>query len=127
MDQDLRDNKLKLVRRKVLFIKRGCEVAFAEGEELVADDMDPAAYTAWKLAEFLQDLAKGLTDVPRHWQARGYPPDDYVENGKLIGLPDEDKKYLRLYFEVLERYPRETLEHEKDQARILRETKDRMQ
>src|SRR5688572_26987 len=40
MDKDLRDDTLKLVRYKILFVKRDYEHAFAEQEALVSDNLD---------------------------------------------------------------------------------------
>jgi hypothetical protein len=44
-----------------------------------------------------------------------------VPANRLKGLPEEDKKYLRVYFEVLERYPREKFKYEEQQIEILRD------
>jgi len=144
MDKDLHDDMLKLVRYKVLFVRREYEVAFAEKEDLVSDNMDGTAFTAWKTAEFIQELAKEATRVPTKWQSKGYPsaekePRDgedkkvvnrYIvdRNGEkyLKGLPDEDKKYLRVYYEVLERYPREKFKYEEQQIRVLEQIRDKM-
>src|ERR1044071_517786 len=131
-DRDLSDDKkLKLVRYKILFIKRDYEVAFPEIEELVSDSMDDTAYTAWKVAEFIQRL--GDTPVPSKWGAKehwkhgtnekakpkypqpGYPyfkeykedngdNEDYEDKDGKKGRwgirrwPEDDKKYLRVYF-----------------------------
>ena len=54
---------LKLVRYKILFVKRGYEHAFEEQEELVSDNMDASAYTAWKVAEFIQKMRRGEVDA----------------------------------------------------------------
>jgi hypothetical protein len=126
VDKDLRDDMLKLVRYKVLFVRREYEVAFPEKEDIVSDNMDGAAFTAWKVAEFIQDLAKKETRVPKKWQDKNYPPAEYSDDGKLLGLEEEDKKYLRVYFEVLERYPREKFKYEEQQIRVLEEIRDRI-
>ena len=134
MDKDLNDDMLKLVRYKILFVKREFEHAFQEHEELVSDNMESSAYAAWKVAEFIQSLAKKETVIPGKW---GTYPDQksdgrhkYREeiNGKwiLTGLPEDDKKYLRVFYEVLERYPREKLKYEEDQLKVLREIRDKM-
>src|SRR5215813_11452184 len=81
-DKDLNDDMLKLVRYKILFVKRDYEHAFPEVEELVSDNLTATAYTAWKIAEFVQNLAKGRTDIPSKW-TDGYPNDK-----------DADKKFL---------------------------------
>jgi len=121
---------LKLVRYKILFIKRDYETAFPEREELVADSMDATGYTAWKIAEFIQTLGRKKTEVPSKWKSYPVnldPPEPpYRENGILLGLPEEDKKYLRVYFEVLDRYDREEAKYEQQQINVLKEIRDRI-
>lgn len=126
-DRDLQDDMLKLVRYKILFVRRDFEHAFPEREDLVYDSMDGSAFAAWKVAEFIQELQKGETSVPAKWVARNYPDGRYVRNGQLIGLDDEDKKYLRVYYEVLERYVREKFYYEEQQIEILRKIAENMQ
>jgi hypothetical protein len=141
-DRDLsNDKKLKLVRYKILFIKRDYEVAFPEIEELVSDSMDDTAYTAWKVAEFIQRL--GDTPVPSKWGAAKdwhnghneaakpkYPPsnDPEFKDGRWVirRLPENDKKYLRVYFEVLDRYDREEFKYHERQIEVLEEIRDRL-
>jgi len=88
-DTNLSDDTLKLVRSKVLFVKRGREEAFQEQEDLVYDNMTGAGFSAWKVAEFIQAHPNRIDHA--------------------------DKKYLRVYYEVLERYPREKLYFEDEQ------------
>jgi len=100
MDKNLRDDTLKLVRYKLLFVKREHEKAFPEQEDLVYDNLDEAAFTAWKVAEFIQN------------------------HPNLVA--EEDKKYLRVYYEVLQRFPREKFKYEEDQIRVLRQISDKL-
>jgi len=129
LDKDLRDDMLKLVRYKILFVKREYEYAFPEREDLVSDNMDGAAFTAWKVAEFIQSL-QGFGGeqirVPAKWADKGYPEAPYAKDGYLTGLPDWDKKYLRVYYEVLERYPREKFKYEEQQIRVLEQIRDKL-
>jgi hypothetical protein len=118
-------NTLKLVRYKILFIKRDYETAFPEVEELVADSMDDNAYTAWKVAEFIQRLGKHKTLVPTKWGQK-YPPKEYRNGDILLGFPEEDKKYLRVYFEVLARYDREEFKYHERQIEVLEEIRDKL-
>ena len=85
-DKDLRDDMLKLVRYKILFVKRDYEHAFPEKEELVSENTDSAGYTAWKIAEFIQKTRRN-TEIPGKWriksirvmskkQAHPKPPED---------------------------------------------------
>lgn len=129
-DTNLSDDMLKLVRYKVLFVKRDYEHAFPEVEELVHDNLDSTSYTAWKIAEFIQRLAAGETKIPGKWD-NGYPSDTdghgnylYKKNGKLTGFPEDDKKYLRVYYEVLDRYVRESFKYEEDQIDVLKEIRE---
>lgn len=133
-DTDLSDHKmLKLVRYKILFVKRKYEVAFREQEELVSDDTTDTGYTTWKIAQFIQDLAKRKTEIPDQWGDK-YPPDTKDEKGKhryrdgniLLGFPEDDKKFLRVYFEVLDRYQREKLHKEERQIEVLEQIRDRI-
>jgi hypothetical protein len=126
MDKDMHDDMLKLVRYKVLFVRREYELAFREKEDLVSDNMDGSAFTAWKTAEFIQELGREELPVPPKWRVKNYPPAEFVKDGKLIGLPDEDKKYLRVYYEVLERYPREEFKYEEQQIRVLEQIRDKI-
>jgi hypothetical protein len=120
MDKDLNDDTLKLVRYKILFVKRDYEHAFPEQEELISDNMDGSAFTAWKVAQFIQSLHPDGIKIPDKWKS--YPKDaKYRKNGHFTGLPEEDKKYLRVFYEVMERYPREKLKYEEDQLTVLRE------
>jgi hypothetical protein len=137
-DTNLNDDMLKLVRYKILFVKREYETAFDEREDLVSDNMSSSAFTAWKIAEFVQNIHDYR--LPAKWENRSYPESwgkaeryfltdkdradarySNVPQNRLKALPEEDKKYLRVYFEVLERYPREKFKYEEQQIEILRD------
>src|SRR6266403_577604 len=128
-DKDLHDDMLKLVRYKILFVRREYEHAFPEQEDLVSDNMDGSAFTAWKIAEFIQDLHREMTRVPLKWVDKKYATEywsDPKNGGHLTGLPHEDKKYLRVYYEVLERYPREKFKYEEQQIKVLEDIRDKV-
>ncbi|MCA1593784.1 MAG: hypothetical protein LC754_14270 [Acidobacteria bacterium] len=119
-DKNLSDDMLKLVRYKILFVKRDYEVAFPEREELVPDNITGEAFTAWKIAEFIQRLDR--EDVPHNWAENNYPKGS--ADGKIHRLDEDDKKYLRVYFEVLDRYVREDANYDRDEVTVLREIRD---
>lgn len=138
MDKDLRDDMLKLVKYRVLFVKREYEVAFYEHEDVIEDNLDGSALTAWKTAEFMQHLEKHGERIPAKWgdtyppkKFRGHPDSGSFtrdDDGRSFnGFPEEDKKYLRLSFEVLERYPRERFKYEEQQIKILEQMRDHME
>jgi hypothetical protein len=133
-DWDERDrhgeNVLKLVRYKILFVKRDLEYAFPEKEELVTENnIDETGYIAWKIAEFIQDLRN--VEIPRKWRDKRYPrnveltspPED---SPKINDLPEDDKKYLRVYYEVLQRYRRERFKYQERQIEVLEQIRDRL-
>jgi hypothetical protein len=127
-DKDLSDDQLKLVRYKILFVKRDYEIAFPEREELVHDNITGEAFTAWKIAEFIQRLSK--EPIPDKWRKKKYPKrhdDESVPDDRFIHrLDEDDKKYLRVYYEVLERYVREEDDTEVDVLKDIRKAIERL-
>jgi len=137
---------LILWRYKVLFIKRDLEHAFPEVEDLVPDDVPDI--TAWKIAEFIQQLGGRQVAVPKSWinkrkgplkywriERSDKPPKSYeeaydaAERGEkvwLIGLDEDDKRYLRLYSQELARYTREKPRYEEDQIKVLEQIRDNL-
>jgi hypothetical protein len=138
MDKDLRDDMLKLVKYRVLFVKREYETAFYEHEDVIEDNLDGSALTAWKVADFIQHLKKHGEKIPPKW-GDTYPPvtfrgeysgGQWVQDDRGLyfnGFREEDRKYLRVSFEVLERYPRERFKYEEQQIKILEEMRDTFQ
>ena len=132
MDKDLSGDTLKLVRYKILFVKRDYEHAFPEQEALVSDNLDGASFATCKVAEFIQSLRTKEISVPDHWI--DYPPRDrdksgnplYRDDKTLYGFPEEDKQYLRVYYEVLGRYPREKLKYEEEQMEVLKKIRNKI-
>jgi DNA-binding MarR family transcriptional regulator len=127
-DKNLRDDMLKLVQYKILFLKRDYEHAFPEQEELITDNIDEAGYTAWKIAAFIQQLREQRhTPVPENWKQ--YPPHDprCREGNTLVGFPEDDKKYLRVYYTVLKRWPREAFNFEEKQIEVLKQIRYKLQ
>jgi len=126
-NMDLRGDMLKLVQYRVLFVKRDYEVAFPEKEELIADSIDETTFTSWKIAEFIQSLGQGEMETPGRWRRRNCPSGWTIKEGKLVGLRDEDKKYLRVHYEVLDRFQRKRFGFEGKQIRRLEEIRDALQ
>lgn len=121
-DKDLSGDDLKLVRYKILFIKRDHEYAFPEQEDLVSADIDEAGFTAWKIAEFIQRLDK--IEIPEKWSKKKYP---LGHTGKYIHkLNEDDKQYLRVFYQVLDRFPRESADYEAEQIRVLEQIRDEL-
>lgn len=115
-DQDLSGDDLKLVRYTILFVKRDFEAFLYKGEELVAGDMDGGTFAALKVKDYLVRAGEGQAKFPPEWD-KDYPE----KTAKGFTIPDRDQKYIRVYFEVLERYARQEREYEKQQVQVLRE------
>jgi hypothetical protein len=127
-DKNLSGEDLKLVRYKILFVKRDYEHAFEEQEELVHDNTTEAAFNAWKVGQFIQDLSpsKNKYRFPDKWNQNKDLQKHKSSQNYLTGFPfeEDDKKYLRVYFEVLERYPREPFRYQEEQISILRDIRN---
>lgn len=146
---DQKDGKcLVLWRYKVLFIKRDFEHAFPEQEDLIPDDVTDI--TAWKIAEFVQQMGRCEVPVPKKWIDKRYPDparywkintcsstvdptkeavDEALKKGEkiwLIGLPEDDKKFLRLYAQQLASYTRQDPKYAERQIEVLEQIRDRI-
>lgn len=86
METSLSDNMVKLVRYSVVSIKRDEEKPLVVGKEKLFDDnLDGEAFTTWVTSEV----------------------------AGAHGVPDEDRKYLRVSYEVLGRWPKQDRKYEK--------------
>jgi hypothetical protein len=122
-DRDFREDELKLVRYKILFVKRNYEHVFYEKEELVHDNITETDYAGWKIADFIQKLNE--QPIPGPWLQKNYPRP--AKKGDMINsLAEEDKKYVRVYYEILDRYPRERFKYEEEQIKILEDIADKL-
>jgi hypothetical protein len=130
-------DQLRLVRYKILFLKRDLEVAFPEEEELVAEEMNESGFIAWKTAEFIQKMSRQEVRQPPKWAEKKYPTAvgggmviEVTEGGKKVNyvtaLPDQDKRHLRVFVQVLATYDRERTYYERDQVQVLKEIRDRL-
>lgn len=123
MEKNLSGDELKLVRYKILFVKRDHEVVLEERDELLSDDMSDSDFVGWKIADFMGRLAE--TPVPQKWIDKKYPREFANKLNPMIGsLESADKKYLRVYFEILDRYPREEFHYQERQVEVLEEIRE---
>lgn len=102
-DTHLGDDTVKLVEYSIITVKRsrGGDGEGVTGERelhsdrrVVTENLTEDAFVTWVVAEFLQNGGKSLSD--------------------------EDRRHLRVYFNVLKRWPREDLRYEEDQLAELR-------
>ncbi len=91
-DTNLSDDMVKLVRYSVVSIKRDEEKSLLVGKEKVFDDnLDGEAFTTWVTSEV----------------------------ASAHGLSAEDRKYLRVSYEVLGRWPKQDRKYERSQLQKL--------
>lgn len=114
---DLQDDSVKLVAYTIVSLKRGRERIMdgGEGSVIVTDNMTGKAFVSWILAKYMQQKV----DDP-------VQPGRKVRRGDPRLLPRDELKYLRVYYVVSTRWPREPLEFEQKQVKVLHEIRDEM-
>lgn len=92
-DKNLSDDMVKLVEYTIVTIKRSDEDIIHSGKKLVTDNMTGEAFASWMVSE----------------------------NGPDSNPNDEDgeDQYLRVYYNVLDRWPKQDLKYEEKQLEIL--------
>jgi hypothetical protein len=107
------DDTVTLIAYSIVSIQRGRERIMdgGEGSVIVTEKMSSEAFTSWILAKYLQQEV----DVPCH-------PVRRQKRAKLIQR--EELQYLRVYYVVSNRWPREPLEFEQKQVATLRDISD---
>src|SRR5689334_8504251 len=97
-NQDLNDNNIKLVKYTIVCIDRKHERVLHTDERIVIDPMSHAAFASWMIAEYLQSEP----------------------------ISDEEKKYLRVSFDVLDSWPREAFTYKERQIEVLEQIRDKL-
>lgn len=97
-DINLSDDMVKLVRYSIVSIKRDEEQILHRDEEIFDDNMSDDAFATWVISKY----------------------------GDSQGLGSEDRKFLRVSYEVLGRWPKQDREFEKRQIKVLEEIRDRL-
>ena len=101
-DRSLSDDMVKLVRYSIVSIKRDAEKKIVSGEErLVTENLTDDAFASWMISEQL----------------------DAIRNAGLTG---DDRQYLRVSYEVRDRWSKQDREYEKRQLKILEEIRDKI-
>lgn len=96
-DTNLNDDMAKLVEYSIVSIDRDLDderKLLLSTEIVISENMTGDAFATWMIARFVQD--EGLN------------------------FPHEKKKYLRVYYNVLQRWPQPDLEYEESQLHALR-------
>lgn len=111
----LKDDTVKLVAYTIVSLQRGQERIMdgGEGSVIVTDSLTGDAFTQWIIGKYMQEEVV----VPCH-------PKGKQRRAELIKR--EELQYLRVYYVVSTRWPREPLEFEQKQVRVLREIGDKI-
>jgi hypothetical protein len=118
------EDRLKLVRFKIVFLKRDLETAFPEREELVTYDTSAGDWAGIKVAHFMSELQE-WSDADRdrlapRWKKKNYPP---KERNRFC-IPGDDERYIKVYFEVLQRWDRMEADYEKRRTEAIEHIRD---
>jgi len=111
----LEDDTVKLVAYTIVSLQRGQERIMdgGQGSVIVTDSMTGNAFIQWIIGKYMQEEV----DVPCH-------PKPKQRRAELIKR--EELQYLRVYYVVSNRWPREPLKFEQNQVKVLREIRDEM-
>jgi len=108
-DKDLSNDKVKLVQYSIVSIQRGLERTLWEAEKIVSDNMTGEAFATWMIAEYIQ--------AEEEWEK--YPERYPHRHPGWKRVEHESKKYLRVYYSVLDQWEREDLHYEEKQLVVL--------
>jgi hypothetical protein len=110
----LDDEMVKLVAYTIVSLLRDKEIIMPEGKDqiLVIDSMTEEQFVAQIIAHYTESKAY----LPDPVTGIGLSEEEFLEN----------RRYLRVYYVVSQRWPREPMKFEERQIRTLEEIKDRM-
>lgn len=111
----LDDDTVKLIAYSIISLRRGHERILdgGEGSVIVTDRMTGKAFISWILAKYMQKEV----DIPGQ-------PGKKLRRGDPSLIPPEELRYLRVYYVVSNRWPREPLKFEEKQVTVLKEIRD---
>jgi hypothetical protein len=113
MDTNMSDDMVKLVRFTIVTIKRDDEHVLGEGKG--PDDEDSPAPPRYRIARGEKIVTENMTDDSfSAWVISEYFQKDHHEP-----VDADDKKYLRVYHEVLKRWAKQDRKFEKNQLESL--------
>jgi hypothetical protein len=107
-DQDLSGDDLKIVRYKIIYTKRGYERFLHAGDGLVNYNTTAADWGGLKVSEWMENPAN---------QA-------FIQEHHLLDW--DNKIYITTFVEVLQRFPKQEKEYDRQQVRVLEEIRDRI-
>jgi hypothetical protein len=103
-DQDLGGDDLKVIRYRIIYTKRDHEAFLEDGDTLIDYRTTAADYGGLLICSFMEKVAKGEIKLP-------------AKVGKTIS--QEDRRYVRITLEVVDRFPRESGEYDRRKVQEL--------
>jgi hypothetical protein len=120
MDTNLSDDMVKLVRFTIVSIKRDDEHVLGEGKG--PDDEDYPSPPRYRIARGEKIVTESMTDD----SFSAWVISEYFEKDHCEPVDAEDKKYLRVYHEVLKRWVKQDRKFEKNQLGYLAGIEDQL-
>jgi hypothetical protein len=119
----------KLVRYSIVCVDRENETVL-QGlqEEVVNERMDEGGFTAWKILEFVQSMDRKEVRVPAAWRERRPEGIRVHEDAPhyLKSIGRDTRMFLRVPFNVVERWPRERFKYEEKQIEVLEQIRHKI-
>ena len=104
-DTNLSDDMVKLVEYSIVSIQREKERRLYSGEQIVTENLTGEAFASWMITQYLQ--------------SEGYA--SQVAEDASNTIRERDRKYLRVFYNVLDRWPEQSLDYEEKQLDILKD------
>ena|SRR5687768_4260188 len=113
MSDNLADDQIKLVSYAIVFTKPGreCVMPGGEGSLVVTESLTEDQFVAMVIASYMQKAGDAKGDPPKHTE---------------MIRSKADLKYLKVYYGVPKRWPREPLHLDRRQAEALEELGERL-
>ncbi len=98
----------------------------ASGDWTEIEELENEAKRTKKAADETVDATKVKAAKEAAWEAEKKYEKKKADTPPyyLVGVPEEDKKFLRLFYQVLERYSREKFKHDERQIEVLEQIRN---
>ena len=114
---------LKYVSYSIFFTRRDFETTLRQEQEEVVDyPTSAAAFAGLKIAEFFELIVTKGIPTPPIW-GDSLPDSDYkplIKNGKLTGIPPDDRKYVDIQLKVTRHQAKQEGEYDRQKVELLK-------
>jgi hypothetical protein len=126
-EPDLSGQDVKNISYWITFLKPDYQASLQERRDKTIDYSTTAqSFASERFGEFLDRLHAVGIEVPSEW--KDLPSADYVLNaaGRLIEIPQRDRRYIDVKIEENWRRPKQAAEYDKEQVDVLKQIRDRL-